>query len=447
MIIRNGSTQMPMTLGVFFNHTGHHIASWRHPDAQADAAVNTNHYIQLAKLAEESTLDFCFFADASSVRDIPFTKLSRSAQYTAYLEPVTLLTAMSMVTSHIGLVATASTSYYEPYNVARLFGSLDHISGGRAGLNVVTGGEAAASKNFSRDEHYDHDERYLRAAEFVEILKGLWDSWDDDAFIRDKGAGLFFDPKKVHHLNHKGDFFSVRGPLNLPRPPQGYPVIFQAGFSNAGRELAAKTAEGVFTSGATLESQKDHYDDVKSRMKKYARSENEMKILPGLTPILGKTDREAQEKDEFMQSLIHPEVGKAFAEMILEASLKDYDVDEKLPVLELTPQVSGQSQAIRQRAYDHHWTIRDVYKAYAGSRGKLTMIGSYETVAARMEDWFNNKACDGFIFQPPYLPGGLQDIAENLMPILKHKGLAKKHYKGNSLRENLGLRRPMSRWS
>ena len=196
MIIRNGSTQMPMTLGVFFNHTGHHIASWRHPDAQADAAVNINHYIQLAKLAEESTLDFCFFADASSVRDIPFTKLSRSAQYTAYFEPVTLLTAMSMVTSHIGLVATASTSYYEPYNVARLFGSLDHISGGRAGLNVVTGGEAAASKNFSRDEHYDHDERYLRAAEFVEILKGLWDSWDDDAFIRDKGAGLFLTLKK-----------------------------------------------------------------------------------------------------------------------------------------------------------------------------------------------------------------------------------------------------------
>lgn len=446
MLKGSENKQTQMTLGVFFNHTGHHIASWRHPNAQADAAVNLNHYIQLTKLAEESALDFCFFADASSVRDISFTKLCRSAQYTAYFEPVTLLTAMSMATQHIGLVATASTSYYEPYNIARLFGSLDHISGGRAGINIVTGGEAAASKNFSRDEHYDHDERYLRAAEFVEILKGLWDSWDDDAFVRDKAAGLFFDPKKVHYLNHKGNFFSVRGPLNLPRPPQGYPVIFQAGFSNAGRELAAKTAEGVFTSGATIESQKNHYEDVKFRMKKYGRSENEMKILPGLTPIIGKTDREAQEKDEFLQSLIHADVGKAFAEMILEASLNDYDVDDKVPVLEITPQISGQSQAIRQRAYENQWTIRDVYKAYAGSRGKLTMVGSYETVATKMEDWFNNKACDGFIFQPPYLPGGLEDICEYLIPILQHKGLAKKIYTGTSLRENLGLQRPKSRW-
>lgn len=436
-----------MALGVFFNHTGHHIASWRHPAAQADAAVNLQHYLDLARLAESAILDFCFFADAASVRDAPFDILCRSAQYTAYFEPVTLLSAMATVTSRIGLVATASTSYYEPYNIARLFGSLDHISHGRAALNIVTGGEAAASRNFSREEHYDHDERYLRAAEFVDIVKGLWDSWDDDAFVRDKASGLFFDPKKVHHLNHRGDFYSVRGPLNVPRPPQGHPVIFQAGFSNAGRELAARTAEGVFTSGATFESQKNHYDDVKGRMVKYGRAPDEMLILPGLTPILGRSEAEAREKDEYLQSLIHPDVGKAFAALILEADLSAYDVDDKLPELEATPQTSGQSRTIRQRAYDNGWTIRDVYKAYAGSRGKLTMIGSYEKVAEQMQYWFTNGACNGFIFQPAFLPGGLEEIVEHLIPRLQARGLAKSAYRGRTLRETLGLKRPQSRWA
>ena len=435
-----------MHLGVFFNHTGHHIASWRHPGAQADAAVNLTHYLELARTAEAAFLDFCFFADASGVRDAPFEVLSRSAQYTAYFEPITLLTAMSTVTSKIGLVATASTSYYEPYNIARLFGSLDHISGGRAGLNIVTGGDPSASRNFGRDEHFDHDERYLRAAEFVEVVKGLWDSWDDDAFVRDKQSGVFFDPTKVHYLDHKDRFFSVRGPLNCPRPPQGYPVIFQAGFSNAGRELAAQSAEGVFTSGSTFESQKDHYDDVKGRMKKYGRETNQMIVLPGLTPVIGRTDAEAREKDAYLQSLIHPEVGKAFSQHILEADLGAYDLDEKLPPLPVTPQTSGQARAIRQRAYDNQWTIRDVYLTFAGSRGKLTMIGSYKTVADQMQDWFENGACDGFIFQPPYLPGGLDEITQLLIPELQDRGLAPTGYTGTTLREHMGLQRPPGRW-
>jgi len=435
-----------MHLGVFFNHTGHHIASWRHPEAQADAAVNLTHYLALAKSAEAAFLDFCFFADASGVRDAPFEILSRSAQYTAYFEPVTLLTAMSTITSKIGLVATASTSYYEPYNIARLFGSLDHISSGRAGLNIVTGGDPSASKNFGRDEHYDHDERYLRAAEFVDVLKGLWDSWDDDAFVRNKESGVFFDPNKVHYLNHKDQFFSVRGPLNCPRPPQGYPVIFQAGFSNAGRELAAQSAEGVFTSGSTFESQKDHYDDVKSRMKKYGRETDQMVVLPGLTPIIGATDAEAKDKEAYLQTLIHPEVGKAFSAHILEADLSNHDLDEILPPLPVTAQISGQARAIRQRAYDNKWTIRDVYLRFAGSRGKLTMVGSYRTVADQMQYWFENQACDGFIFQPPYLPGGLDEVTQLLIPELQDRGLAATKYNGSTLREHMGLARPKSRW-
>ena len=436
-----------MHLGVFFNHTGHHIASWRHPGAQADAAVNLPHYLDLAKKAEAAFLDFCFFADASGVRDAPFEILSRSAQYTAYFEPVTLLTAMSTATSKIGLVATASTSYYEPYNIARLFGSLDHISGGRAGLNIVTGGDPSASRNFGRDEHFDHDERYLRAAEFVEVVKGLWDSWDDDAFVRDKESGRFFDPAKVHYLDHKDRFFSVRGPLNCPRPPQGHPVIFQAGFSNAGRELAAQSAEGVFTSGSTFASQKEHYDDVKRRMGKYGRAPQEMLILPGLTPIIGRTDKEATEKEAYLQSLIHPQVGKAFAGHILEADLDGIEIDDRLPKLPETAQTSGQAKALRQQGYDNGWTIRDVYERFAGSRGKLTMIGSYKSIADKMEHWFANGACDGFIFQPPYLPGGLDEITELLIPELQSRGLAATQYEGDTLREHLGLQRPASRWA
>ena len=431
-----------MRLGVFFNHTGHHIASWRHPDAQADAAVNLNHYLDLARKAEAACLDFCFFADASGVREAPFEILSRSAQYTAYFEPITLLTAMSTVTRKIGLVATASTSYYEPYNVARLFASLDHISAGRAGLNIVTGGDPSASKNFGREEHYDHDERYLRAGEFVEVLKGLWDSWDDDAFLRDKASGRFFDPAKVRHLNHQGRFFSVRGPLNCPRPPQGHPVIFQAGFSNAGRELAAQSAEGAFTSGSTFASQKDHYDDVKARMAKYGRAPSQMIVMPGLTPIIGRTDKEAQEKEAFLQSLIHPDVGKAFCEHILEADLLAHDIDEKLPPLADNAQISGQARALRAQAFENRWTIRDVYERFAGSRGKLTMIGSFKTIADEMQRWFAQGACDGFIFQPPYLPGGLDDIAELLIPELRDRGLAPSDYAGETLREHMGLARP-----
>ena len=435
-----------MHLGVFFNHTGHHIASWRHPDAQADAAINLPHYLDLAKKAESAILDFCFFADASGVRDAPFDILSRSAQYTAYFEPVTLLTAMSTVTSKIGLVATASSSYYEPYNIARLFASLDHLSNGRAGLNIVTGGDPSASRNFGRDEHYDHDERYLRAAEFVEVVKGLWDSWDDDAFVRNKETGVFFDPAKVHYLDHKDRFFSVKGPLNCPRPPQGHPVIFQAGFSNAGRELAAQSAEGVFTSGSTFGSQKEHYDDVKSRMSKYGRARGEMIILPGLTPIMGRTDKEAKEKEAYLQSLIHPDVGKAFSAHILEADLTPFRIDNKLPVLANTAQTSGQAKAIRRQAYDNGWTIRNVYERFAGSRGKLTMIGSYKSVADTMEQWFSNGACDGFIFLPPYLPGGLDELVDLLIPELQSRGLAPTRYEGDTLREHMGLRRPTSRW-
>jgi alkanesulfonate monooxygenase len=439
-----------MHVGVFFNHTGHHIASWRHPGADADAAINLDHYVKLTQTAERAGLDFIFFADSAAVRDARAESLSRSAQYTAYFEPTTLLSALAMVTNHIGLVATATTSYNEPYNIARRYASLDWISKGRAGWNVVTSGNAAEAWNFGRDEHFEHHERYERAQEFMEVVKGLWDSWDDDAFIRDKASGQFFDASKMHKLNHKDRFFTVRGPLNVPRPPQGYPVIFQAGTSHDGRELSAATAEGVFTGNLNMEVQREHYADVKGRMAKYGRTPDEMVILPGLTAIIGRTDEEAREKHAYLQSLIHPVVGRDFLGMLLgDFDLSPYDIDGPLPdvPMEKIHASQGQAKNIYAMARSENLSIRQIWERLAGSRGKLTLVGSYLSVADTMQRWFENDACDGFILQPSYLPGELDEIAELLIPELQNRKLIRIGYDGTTLRDNLGLRRPPSRYA
>jgi FMN-dependent oxidoreductase (nitrilotriacetate monooxygenase family) len=445
---RDTTSTRQMHIGVFFNHTGHHIASWRHPGAQADAAINLNHYIELTQTAERAGLDFIFFADAVGVREAKPEVLRRSAQYTAYFEPITLLSALAAVTKHIGLVATATTSYCEPYHVARLYASLDHLSGGRAAWNVVTSGTDAESYNFGRDEHYEHDSRYDRAQEFVQVVKGLWDSWDDDAFPRDKASGMFLDPDKLHQLNHHGKHFKVRGPLNVPRPPQGHPVIFQAGTSEAGRELAAATAEGVFTSQLTLDGQREHYLDVKGRMARYGRHASEMLILPGLTAVVGATDAEAQEKWKFLQSLIDPVQGREFLGMLLQADLSSCGLDDQLPDLSGSKGAkSGSFAAIVQMAGREKLTIRQLYERLAGSRGKLTLIGSVNNVADVMQKWFEAEACDGFILQPSYLPGELNEICSLLVPELQNRGLIRVSYDGHTLRDNLGLRRPVSRYA
>jgi N-acetyl-S-(2-succino)cysteine monooxygenase len=442
-----GSPPPRMHLGIFFNHTGHHLASWRHPKAQADAAINLKHYIELAQTAERAGFDFIFFADSAAVRDTKPEILRRSAQYTAYFEPVTLLSALAVVTKHIGLVATATTSYNEPYNVARRFASLDHLSGGRAGWNVVTSGNAAEAYNFGRDEHFEHEFRYDRAQEFVQIVRGLWDSWDDDAFVRDKASGFFLDPDKLHFLNHRGKHFTVRGPLNVPRPPQGHPVIFQAGTSESGRELAAATAEGVFTSELTLTGQQAHYQDVKGRMARYGRLPDEMRVLPGLTAVVGRTEREAQEKWQFLQSLIDPIQGREFLTMLLGADLSGCDIDGPLPTLTQTSRATtGTFRSVTELAQRENLTIRQLYERLAGSRGKLTLIGSVSQVAGIMQEWFEKGACDGFILQPSYLPGELDEVCELLVPELQSRGLVRTGYDGNTLRDNMRLRRPASRY-
>jgi N-acetyl-S-(2-succino)cysteine monooxygenase len=439
-----------MKLGAFFHPTGNHVAAWLHPDAQIDAGTNFKHYAQLAQTAEHGKFDLMFLADAVAVREGKLAALSRWPQYMVFFDPVTLLSAIAAVTDRVGLVATATTSYNEPYSVARKFASLDHISGGRAGWNVVTSTNLSEAYNFGREAHYEHDERYDRAIEFADIVFGLWDSWDDDAFIRDRASGLYFDPAKLRMLNHKGRHFSVRGPLNTARPPQGYPVIFQAGSSEVGRELAARIAEGVFTPQHTLPAAQAFYRDLKQRMAKYGRASDALKIMPGLNPVVGRTGKEAEEKHRFLQSLIHPDVGLELLSNALGGfDLSEYDIDGPLPDI---PEYLGTNSQTSFRnviawAREERLTIRQLYERFAGARGQRTIIGSPAQIADHMAEWFLKRGVDGFLVQPPYLPGGLDDFVDLVIPELQERGLFRSEYEGTTLRDHLGLQRPASRYA
>jgi FMN-dependent oxidoreductase (nitrilotriacetate monooxygenase family) len=440
-----------MKLGTLIHPTGNHVASWLHPDAQIDAGMNFRHYVQLAQTVERAKFDLMFLADALAVREGSREALSRWPQYMAYFEPITLLSAIAPMTMHLGLVATATTSYFEPYNVARKYASLDHISGGRAGWNVVTSANIAEAFNFGREAHYEHGERYDRAAEFTEVVQGLWDSWDDDAFVRDRATGRYWMPDKLHVLNHKGEHFRVRGPLNVARPPQGHPVIFQAGSSDVGKELAARFAEAVFTPQHTLEGAQAFYQDLKGRMAKYGRSPEHLKVLPGLNPVVGRTAAEAQEKHQFLQSLIHPSVGLELLSNALGGfDLAGCDLDGPLPeaVDSWTPKGGTTSfRNVLTWARTESMTIRQLYQRYAGARGQRTLIGTAKQIADHMQDWFLNYGVDGFLIQAAYLPGGLDDFVEMVVPELQARGLFRTEYEGLTLRENLGLPRPISRYA
>ena len=322
-----------MRLGAFFMPTGHHVASWRHPEADADAGVNFKHYVAMAQLAEAAKFDMVFLADGVAVRDAHPEALRRSAQYIANFEPLTLISGIAALTSHIGLTATASTSFYEPYHLARAFASLDHISSGRAGWNIVTSTRNSEAKNFGRETHYGHAERYERAREFTQVVLGLWDSWDDDAFMRDKATGQFLDPDKMHALDHAGKFYSVRGPLNIPRPPQGWPVLIQAGVSEDGRAFASEFAEVIFTSHLNIEQATPYYNEVKQRVTQFGRTPDSIKIMPGLNPIVGRTAEEAEAKYELLQSLIEPIVALEILSTFLGVDMSKYPLDEPLPDL------------------------------------------------------------------------------------------------------------------
>ena len=438
-----------MRLGAFFNPTGHHVASWRHPRAQADAGINFKHYVEMTQAAERAKFDMVFLADNVCVREANMEALCRSAQYIANFEPITLLSALSALTTRIGLVATASTSYNEPFHVARKFASLDHLSGGRAGWNLVTSGQEAEAKNFGREKHYQHGERYGRAREFAQIVVGLWDSWDDDAFVRDKESGLFFQPDKLHALNHKGENFSVRGPLNIPRTPQGRPVIVQAGGSEDMIKVAAEFAEVIFCAPLTLEAAQKFYAELKSRVAAHGRNPDHVKIMPGLSAIIGRTEAEAEERYEYLQSLIHPMVAREILSMVLgHVDLSSYSLDDPLPEnLPLSNASQSTFQYVTDMARKEKLTMRQVALRVAGARGKSVVKGTPLAVADQMETWFREDGCDGFNLMPPFLPGGLDDFIEMVLPELRRRGLFRTEYEGRTYRENLGLPRPQSRYA
>ncbi|WP_122571449.1 LLM class flavin-dependent oxidoreductase [Pseudomonas viridiflava] len=438
------TTARQMKLGAFLMATGHHVAAWRHPDVPADAGLDFKHYRHLAQVAEAAKFDALFVADsvAAATGDIA-SRMARSDHF----EPLTLLSALSAVTDHIGLIATATTTYNEPYHVARKFASLDHLSGGRAGWNLVTSDAAAEAQNFGRSEHVGHAERYSRAREFHEVVTGLWNSWADDAFTRDKASGQYYDPARVQELNHQGEHFSVKGPLNVARSPQGQPVVVQAGSSEVGRDLAAQTAEVVFTAQTSLASAQAFYADIKGRLAAYGRNADSLKIMPGVLIVVAESEALAREKFESFQDLVEPEVGVALlGRMLGNFDLSGYPLDGPLPALPLTD--SGQrsrQKLLTELAEREHLNLTQLGRRIAGGRGHYSLIGTPEQVADELQTWFEQGAADGFNVLVPHLPGGLEDVARLLVPELQRRGLFRTDYEGTTLRQNLGLQRPVNR--
>ncbi|MCC8354552.1 LLM class flavin-dependent oxidoreductase [Bacillus sp. AF23] len=438
------SKKKQIKLGVFLAGTGHHVASWRHPDAPADASMNLDYFKQLARTAERGKLDMLFLADSLSI-----DSKSHPNVLTRF-EPFTLLSALAQVTSRIGLTATASTTYSEPFHIARQFASLDHLSNGRAGWNVVTSSIESTALNFSGEKHLEHHLRYQRAEEFVEAVKGLWDSWEEDAFIRNKETGEFFDKEKMHELNHKGDYFSVRGPLNVSRTPQGQPVIIQAGSSGDGKALAAKTAEVIFTAQNHLESAQEFYQSIKKQAAEFGRDPEKIAIMPGIFPVIADTEEEAQAKYQELQDLIIPSVGLQILQNYLGGiDLSAYPLDGPLPKLDADASnaVKSRFKLVQEMAERDNMTIRELYKYVAGSRGHHIFVGTPEQLADKMQEWVDHKACDGFNIMPPLLPEGIELFVDKVVPILQERGVFRKEYEGTTLREHFGLEKPVNRYA
>ena len=434
-------------LGAFLPGGGQYIAAWRHPDQPADGATSFDFHLKLAQEAERGLFDAYFLADGLA---IAFGgSIEGGNAKVAGFEPVTLFSALAPLTRNLGFIATASTTYEEPYNLARKFASLDLISGGRTGWNVVTTATESAAHNFSLDHQHPHAWRYRRAAEFVDVVKKLWDSFEDDAFIRDKETGVFFDVDKVHFTDHQGEHFKVRGPLNVSRSAQGHPVIVQAGQSEDGRGLAAATAEVIFTAHQRLDTAQEFYRDIKARARGLGRNPDHILIMPGVSPFVGRTEAEAREKYERLTSLILEEDGIALIKGLTGGTLDltGADLDGPLPPLDPTEGMKSRQTLIRQIADENGFTIRQLYQWIASARGHFTIVGSARQVADTLQEWFENEGADGFNILPPWQPTGLTDFVDLVIPELQRRGLFRTEYEGRTLRENLGLPFPENRWT
>lgn len=424
-------------LNAFVHGTGHHEASWRHPDVNPLAEQDIAHYLSIAKTAERGRLDSLFLADGLAI--------SSNIRYNAYssFEPLTLLSALATATERIGLIATASTTYNQPYSLARAFASVDRISGGRAGWNIVTSAGQGEAKNFNLADRPAHALRYERAHEFLDTAKALWDSWADDAVVADQATGIYSDPDKIHEINHQGKHFQVRGPLNLPRPVQGHPLLVQAGSSEAGKEFAARHAEAVFTAHLSVESAREFYADLKGRLAAFGRFPQELLILPGISAYIGDTKEEAQEKYDFLNSLANPEYGVQQLSQQLDFDLSGYPLDGELPELPAgTDGAQSRKKLIVDVARKESLTIRALTAKLAGARGHFTFIGTPAQVADEIELWFTTGAADGFNIMPPTFPAGLDDFVDKVVPLLQERGLFRTEYTGQTLREHYGLARP-----
>ncbi|AST96105.1 LLM class flavin-dependent oxidoreductase [Shouchella clausii] len=435
-----------MKLAAYLIGTGMHVASWRHPDAKPGASIDARYYQELANIAEQGRFDMVFLADSLAVNGDSHPNILNR------FEPFILLAALAEATSSIGLGATASTSYTEPYNLARQVASIDMLSGGRAGWNVVTTGDATGETglNFSRTEHFSHRERYERAEEFVDVVKGLWDSWEDDAFVFDKKEAVFYDPDKLHELNHQGRHFQVKGPLNIARSRQGQPVIIQAGSSEAGQQLAARTAEVVFSHKDNLKAAKMFYRQLKSRLAQFGREQNELVVLHAVAPIIGATEEEARRKHAELQALVPPRVGLRFLSGYMgNVDFSKYSLDT--PAKEIVfPEVNGiksQFDEMKRIIEEEDLRVGDLYERFTNSARVDEFVGTPTQVADALERWFKEGAADGFMLQVPLLPSGLEDFINEVVPILQERGLFRKEYTGNTLRSHLGLKKPTNRFS
>lgn len=432
-----------LKLNVFVLGAGHHVAAWRHPLARTRDLFDLSYYEDLAQIAEQGKFDALFIADSVGLLSERPASL-RGTPGAAHLEPYTLLSALSVRTRNIGLIGTGTTTYNEPYHLARKLASLDHISRGRAGWNLVTSITDREANNFGRDQHVDHEQRYVRAQEFFDVVLGLWDSWGDSALVADKAGGVCYDSDLLEELNHVGEHFRVRGPLTMLRAPQGYPVIVQAGASSSGRETAARNAEVVFTAQPTFEEAAAFYGDVKSRMPRYGRAPDDLKILPGLIPVVGETEADARAKFDELQALIDPAVAIALLENLLgDIDLGHLPPDGPLPNdIVLTNRAQGRQRLLIDMAAREQLSIRDMALRAARSRGHQFVIGTATTIADQLEHWFRNGAADGFNVMPPVLHSGLADFVRLVVPELQRRGLLRTEYEGATLRENLGLARP-----
>jgi FMN-dependent oxidoreductase (nitrilotriacetate monooxygenase family) len=431
-------------LGAFMRPVSIHTAAWRYPGAYPDANFNLSHIVRFAQTLERAKFDAFFMADHLAVLNMPMNALMRSATVTSF-EPLTLLSALAMCTERLGLIATGSTTFDLPYHVARRFASLDHISNGRAAWNIVTTSNPDAALNFGLDEQMEHDERYRRAREFYDTVTGLWDSWAEDAFVRDQQRGVYFDPGRMHVLNHKGPYYSVRGPLNIARPVQGWPVIVQAGASDAGRQFAAEVAEVIFAGAGSIDDARAFYADIKSRMERAGRDPDHMKILPGAFVVVGDSLDEAREKRARLDSLVHYDSAIASLSIALGHDASKLDPDAPLPEIpESNASQSGRARAIAL-ARRENLTVRQLAQRLGGYAGPA-FLGTPQTIADQMEEWLTTHASDGFNVMFPYLPAGLDDFVERVVPELQRRGLFRRDYAGATLRENLGLPRPENRF-